>query len=82
MIVCQDSCREENCKKSFSTKSNRNKNERMKNHRPQMDDKNETPFFDNVFHCPTMLCYEIQIQTHCKTLENVHCLENEKEHCC
>ena len=48
-------CCEENCKKSFSTKSNWNKHERLKNHRPQTDDKNESPFFD-VFHCQTNGC--------------------------
>ena len=46
-------CREENCKKSSSTKSNQNKHERLKAHRLQMDNKNEIPFFDDVFHCPT-----------------------------
>ena len=48
-------CREENCKESFTTKSNRNTHERLKNHRPQTDDKNESPFFD-VFHCQTNGC--------------------------
>ena len=49
-------CGEENCKKSFTTKSNRNTHERLKNHRPQTDDKNEIPFFDDVFHYPANGC--------------------------
>ena len=68
-------CREENCKKSFSNNPYRNKHERLKNHRPQTEDKNEIPLFDDVFHCPTNGCvtksrYKHNVVKHLKIKRN------------